>query len=220
MGTKKRSLEQAQKELAAAQDRVVRLETEQTGIGAAVATLDPLNEAAFVQAHNEMEARREALPHLIRHAKKAEAEAEIPLLDLQMEEAEAQKGPLSERIEALQEEFTETQRRLDAARAEYQELALGHLSDLRRAKRAAERRLAALNREPHPEERGPVVRSLWQRLQGVPGSEDFLQETPPAFRPGSANVSDKPLSAGDGSAQGPAVVVPTKAIEEHQKAKK
>ncbi len=53
-------------------------------------------------------------------------------------------------------------------------------------------------------EAAPVVRSVWQ--QNRPGPENYPQETPKSVHFGSANVSDKPLSAGD--AAEPNVVIP------------
>jgi hypothetical protein len=119
------------------------------------------------------------------------------------------------RCPSEQGEATRANEALNAASAEYQELVIERMSDIQRTKMDAQRRLALLGKERMPEDRGPVVRSTWQWMQGSPGPEDTAQETPPAFRPGSANVSDAPLLAPAGRSPETAVV-PRKALERHR----
>ena len=62
------------------------------------------------------------------------------------------------------------------------------------------KRLHAHQAEKLPQEKGLVVRSIWQHHPL--SEEDAVQDTPPSFHFGTANVSDRPLSAGEGSSSG------------------
>jgi chromosome segregation ATPase len=202
-----KNLEQAQKELNAAQERVSELRAELEGITLAIKSLDWSREKQAATHLAELGQRREALPHLIRHAQREEAEAEIRSHEAELEAAEAQRPVLDERVDELQAEFDQVRAELQRAAAARQELIIGRMADIRRAKRGAERRLSALESQPVQDEKGPVVRSLWQRQR--PGPENFIQDTPGALRPGGANVADKPLSAGPAKES---VVIPSKAL--------
>ena len=92
---------------------------------------------------------------------------------------------------------------LNEAKGELHELIYGTLGDLRRGISDAEKRLSALEAET-PVEAAPVVRSVWQLDR--PGPENYPQETPKSMHFGSADVTDRPLSAGD--APEPNVVIP------------
>jgi hypothetical protein len=105
------------------------------------------------------------------------------------------------------------------ARAEFQNLVIGVMSDIRRAKKAAHARLAALEREftyGPPEERGPVVRSTWQRTQE--NTDPGPVQDAPMLRFGAANVLDLPLSMQESSATpSEATVIPQQALKNHAK---
>lgn len=197
------SVETARLQWEDARARVAELNAELAEVPQQMRYLDWSNEEQASRELTDLERRQDALPHLLRHARKVEAEAEIRFREAELEEAEAKRPELSERIDALQEQYLEVRTELDQARAEFQDLVIGQMSDVRNAKKEAHRRLAAIEREPSPEERGPVVRSSWQKNMGSPGPENYIQDNP-ALRFGAANLSDTPLSVSEDT---PATVV-------------
>jgi chromosome segregation ATPase len=188
--------------------RLVRERTAELGdVSEQIRQLDWSKEKQAATRLAELSQRREALPHLVKAAQQDEARAEITFRETELEAAEAQRPIHDERVDELQAAFDRARVELQRAAAARQELVIGRMSDIRRAKRGAERRLSALESQPVQEEKGPVVRSSWQRHR--PGPENFIQDTPGALRLGSANVADKPLSAGPATES---VVIPHKAL--------
>jgi chromosome segregation ATPase len=188
--------------------RLVRERTAELGdVSEQIRQLDWSKEKQAATRLAELSQRREALPHLVKAAQQDEARAEITFRETELEAAEAQRPIHDERVDELQAAFDRARVELQRAAAARQELIIGRMADIRRAKRGAERRLSALESQPVQDEKGPVVRSLWQRQR--PGPENFIQDTPGALRPGGANVADKPLSAGPAKES---VVIPSKAL--------
>lgn len=81
-------------------------------------------------------------------------------------------------------------------------------SDIEIELESARKERAALEEEKLPEERGAVVRSVWQEAmrKAIEGAEPEAQDAP-ALAWGSANVGDRPLSAGAAPKEN--VVIPT-----------
>lgn len=166
----------------------------------------------------ELERRRSALPHLIRHLKCEEARQEIALLTLQTEKAEERRGPLNSRAEKLQAEFDKARQALNDARGALNELTYGELSDFRRGISEAEKRLWAIDNEPTTEGApASLVRSVWQRNFAPDQAEvGATQDGPAAWRwDNPARVTDQPLSAGGGD-RAPVAVVPERALKQHK----
>jgi chromosome segregation ATPase len=205
-------LEEARADLEAAQERVRTLESELAGVAGRIREIDWSDEEQAASHLAKFDARRNALPFLIREAKKAEAEAQIVELDLQMEEAEGQREPLNNRINELQEAYLKVRDELDGARDAFRELTIGRMSDIRRAKKETLGRLAAIEREAGSavEQGAPVVRSVWQlhRENRDPGPSQ--ESAGLAF--GAGNVKDLPLSMQGSKASAPTVVIPQQAI--------
>ena len=207
----------ARSELEVAQRRIAELERELREIPGKLQAVDwSIDEEASVRAVAELERRRSALPHLIRHLKREEARQEINLLTLEMEAAEERRGPLNSRVEKLQAEFDRARQALNDARGELNELIYGELSDLRRGISDAENRLANLDNEPTTDA-APPVRSVWQR-NFAPDQDEVgaTQDGPAAWRwDNPARVTDQPLSAGGGD-RAPVAVVPERALKQHK----
>jgi len=84
-------------------------------------------------------------------------------------------------------------------------------------RRQVARERAALEREPLVKERGLPVRSVWQDNIWPHRDDPSLGGDSPSTAWGTANVSDRPLSAGSGDARQPVGVVPTQALKAAKK---
>jgi chromosome segregation ATPase len=216
--TKEVSLEEriqdARGEQATTVAKISELERELAEIPRNIGAVDWSDETAAISEVAELERRRDGLPHYIRHLREESIEQEISLYNLQTEAAEERREPLSTRVEELQAEFDRARAVLNEAKGELHELLYGELSDLRRNISDAEKRLAAIDNEI-PAERGPIVRSVWQR-NFTPNQDPGLGGDSPSTAWGTANVSDQPLSAG-ADARRPTPVIPRKALEAARK---
>lgn len=166
-------IEDARAEHAATQKKIGELTAELNSIPGRISAVDWGDEEKAISTVAELERRRDALPHYLRHLRKRAVEQELVMLHLEKEEVESRRPELHQRVERLQEEFNAARGRLNEAKGAHHELVYGVLSDARRAISDAEKRLWAINNEKGPEASGPIVRSTWQRTQQQPGAENF-----------------------------------------------
>jgi chromosome segregation ATPase len=205
-------LEDARAEIAATERRVGELQVELNSIPAKIAATNWDDEEQAVLEVAALERRRDALPHYLKHLRRQLIEQKISSLNLEMEEAENQRAPLSEKVAAKQEAFDKAREELNRVKGEHHELVYGLMSDIRRGISQAEKRLHTL--ESEPTEAGPPVLSRWQANMQNPGPENAIQDTPDSFRFGSANVADKPTSEETPAA----VVIPQNVADKRDRA--
>jgi len=166
-------IDAARAQLEETEARIGELSEELAAIPGQIAAVDWGDEEAAVLRVAHLERRRDALPHYLRHLKRCSAEQEITVLELEMKEAEARREPLHAAVEKAQAEFDQARQALAQANNHQHELLYGTISDLRRGITEARRRLAALDTEKLPEEKGPVVRSTWHQNMSRPGPENY-----------------------------------------------
>ena len=166
---------------------------------------------AVLEQFIEHDRRRATLPLQIRAGKIRAAELELEALGLELAAQEEEVTAAHAAWEPVNERLREAQEAERQARGAWHD-ARYRVGDIRREKTAKERELHALVNEPPPEQRGVVVRSLWQdNIRPNPDDPGFGTEHPTQVYRG-ANVNDTPLSAQEG-AQQPVPVIPEKALK-------
>ena len=175
------------------------------------------NDPGELERYLEAERRKVQLPLQLRAGRIRAVELELELKTLRLATAEEAVGEAHAAWEPVNERLREAQEAERRARGAWHD-ARYRVGDIRREKTAKERELHLLTNEPAPEQRGPVVRSVWQdNIRPNPADPGFGAEHPTQVYRG-ANVNDTPLSAQD--AQQPVPVVPEKALNNHAKSRK
>jgi chromosome segregation ATPase len=162
---------EARSQHAATQKKIDELTKELNVIPSQISGVDWTNETKAISAVADLERRRDALPHYIRHLRREAVQQELEALHLELEQAESKRPELHRQVEEAERAFNDARERLNTARSRFHELVYGQLSDIRRAISSAEKMLWTVSNEKGPEASGPLVRSTWQQNMQQPGSE-------------------------------------------------
>jgi hypothetical protein len=160
-------LEHVRKELEEVRGQILELGAELDSIDGKNQDVswDDLAEGDVVDELVERERRRLVIPHQLRAGRIREAELEIKVHELELEERQAEVLPAYEVMLAAERELEKARNRAANARGSWEESKFV-VSDCRRALMAAKKKLTAAQNVPTDEERGPIVRAAFLASQG------------------------------------------------------
>jgi chromosome segregation ATPase len=160
-------LEHVRKELEEVRTQILALGAELDSIAGRNQDVswDDIDEGDAVDELVQRERRRVVVPHQLRAGRIREAELEIKVHELALEECQAEVEPAYQTMLEAEEALEKARTRAANARGSW-EVAKYEVSDCRRALMAAKKKLTAAQNVPSDEARGPIVRAAFLANQG------------------------------------------------------